>query len=72
MRLYFAATLAGALVHDVFGLALVAFLTFAIGNAGFFAIVAGVLAFTLGLMLVYGVLTCRAVERIVLGSVVFG
>ncbi len=67
VRLYFAAPLAGALVHDVFGLALVAFLAFAIGSTGFFAIVAGVLAFTLALMLAYGALTCRAVERIVLG-----
>lgn len=67
IRLYFAAPLAGALVHDVFGLFLVAFLAFAIGASGFFAIVAGVLAFTVGLIVVYGVVTARAVERVVLG-----
>lgn len=32
--LYFAAPMAGALVHDVFGLFLVAFLAFAIGSSG--------------------------------------
>ena len=64
--LYFAAPLAGALVHDVFGLFLVAFLAFAIGAEGLLAIVAGVLAFTVGLMAAYGALTARAVERVVL------
>ena len=67
IRLYFAAPLAGALVHDVSGLFLVAFLAFAIGASGFFAIVAGVLAFTVGLIVVYGIATTHAVERVVLG-----
>lgn len=66
--LYFAAPMAGALVHDVFGLFLVAFLALAIGSSGFFSIVAGVLAFTIGLMAVYGLVTARAVERAVLGG----
>ncbi len=65
--LYFAAPLAGALVHDVFGLFLVAFLAFAIGAEGFFAIVAGVLAFTACLMALYGLMTACAVERAILG-----
>lgn len=66
VRLYFVAPLAAALVHDAFGLVLVAFLTFALGAQGFAAIVAGVLGFTVSLMGVYGVLTARAVERLVL------
>lgn len=66
VRLYFMAPLAGALVHDVFGLCLVAFLTSALGAEGFFAIVGGVFTFTLGLMLAYGLLTVRAVERVAL------
>ncbi|MFR3451438.1 MAG: FtsX-like permease family protein [Collinsella sp.] len=66
LALYFAAPLAGALVHDVFGLFLVAFLAFALGAEGLFAIVAGVLAFTIGLMATYGAITARAVERVVL------
>lgn len=67
IRLYFAAPLAGALVHGVFGLPLVAFLAFAIGANGLFSIVAGVLALTVGLMAAYDVVTARAVERVVLG-----
>ena len=66
LALYVAAPFAGALVHDVFGLFLVAFLAFALGAEGLFAIVAGVLAFTIGLMAVYGAITARAVERVVL------
>lgn len=65
--LYFAAPLAGAFVHDVFGLFLVAFLAIAIGSEGFFAIVAGVLTFTACLMALYGLLTACAVERAILG-----
>lgn len=64
--LYFAAPMAGALVHDVFGLFLVAFLAFAIGSSGFASIVAGVLAFTIGLMAVYALVTAHAVERAML------
>lgn len=66
VRLYFVAPLVGALIHDVFGLFLVGFLTFALGVQGFFAIVGGVLAFVVVLMGVYGLLTARAVERTVL------
>lgn len=66
VRLYFVAPLGGALIHDVFGLFLVGFLTFALGVQGFFAIVGGVLAFVVVLMGVYGLLTARAVERTVL------
>lgn len=65
--LYFAAPMAGALVHDVFGLFLVAFLAFAIGSSGFASIVAGVLAFTIGLMAAYALVTAHVVERVVLG-----
>lgn len=64
--LYFAAPMAGALVHGVFGLFLVAFLAFAIGSSGFASIVAGVLAFTIGLMAVYALVTAHAVERAML------
>lgn len=66
VRLYFVAPLVGALIHDVFGLFLVGFLTFALGVQGFFAIVGGVLTFVVVLMGVYGLLTARAVERTVL------
>lgn len=66
VRLYFVAPLVGALIHDVFGLFLVGFLTFALGVQGFFAIVGGVLTFVVVLMMVYGLLTARAVERTVL------
>ncbi len=50
---------------------LVAFLAFALGAEGLFAIVAGVLAFTVGLMAAYGAITARAVERVVLLLVAF-
>ena len=50
VRLYFVAPLVGALIHDVFGLFLVGFLTFALGVQGFFAIVGGVLTFVVVLM----------------------
>lgn len=66
VRLYFCAPLVGAFIHDLFGLVLVAFLTFALGSQGFFAIVAGVLAFTVALMALYAFMTARAVERVVL------
>lgn len=66
VRLYFVAPLVGALIHDVFGLFLVGFLTFALGAQGFFAIVGGVLTFVVVLMGVYGLLTARAAERTVL------
>lgn len=66
--LYFAAPFAGAMVHDVFGLFLVAFLAFALGTSGFFAITGGVLLFTAALLAVYGVLTSLAVERLCLAD----
>jgi len=69
VRLYFCAPLAGAFIHDLFGLVLVAFLSFALGVQGFFAIVAGVLGFTVMLMAVYALMTARAVERVVLPRV---
>lgn len=46
-----------------------AFLSFALGVQGFFAIVAGVLGFTVMLMAVYALMTARAVERVVLPRV---
>ena len=66
---YFCAPLAGAFIHDLFGLVLVAFLSFALGVQGFFAIVAGVLGFTVMLMAVYALMTARSVERVVLPRV---
>lgn len=69
VRLYFCAPLVGAFIHDLFGLVLVAFLSFALGVQGFFAIVAGVLGFTVMLMAVYALMTARAVERVVLPRV---
>lgn len=65
--LCFGAPLAFALVHDVFGLMLVGFLSFVFGSASFMLIVADVLGFTLVLMTAYAWLTCRACERLLLG-----
>lgn len=65
--LCFGAPLAFALVHDVFGLMLVGFLSFVFGSASFVLIVADVLGFTLVLMTAYAWLTCRACERLLLG-----
>ena len=67
VALCFAAPLAGALVHDVFGLMLVGFLALVFGSASFALIVADVLGFTLVLMAAYGVVTARACERLLLG-----
>ncbi|MDO4437697.1 MAG: ABC transporter permease [Coriobacteriaceae bacterium] len=66
VRLCFAAPLLGALVHDVFGFALVAFLSSALGVQSFASIVAGVLALTVGFIGVYSLLTERAAERLAL------
>ena len=65
--LCFGTPLAFALVHDVFGLMLVGFLSFVFGSASFVLIVADVLGFTLVLMAAYAWLTCRACERLLLG-----
>lgn len=62
----FAVPLVGALVHDVFGLALVYFLAAVFESASFGLIVAGTLGFTVVLMVVYGVLTCRVCERLLM------
>lgn len=66
VRLCFAAPLAGALIHDVFGLVLVAFLALVLGSASFALVVAGVLGFTVAIMAAYYLITCRACERLLL------
>lgn len=66
VRLSFAAPLGCALVHDVFGLILVAFLALVLGSGSFALVVAGTLAFTLALMGAYYRITCRACERLLL------
>ena len=66
VRLCFAAPLAGALIHDVFGLVLVAFLALVLGSASFALVVAGVLGFTVAIMGAYYLITCRACERLLL------
>ena len=66
VRISFFAPIAGALVHDVFGLILVAFLAIVMGSSSFAFVVAGVLAFTLSLMGAYYFITCRACERMLL------
>lgn len=67
IRLYFAAPVGFALVHDVFGLILVGFLALGIGSSSFFLIVGGVLALTLGIMAVYYLLTRHMCARMLLG-----
>ena len=66
VRLCFTAPLTGALVHDAFGLVLVAFLALVLGSASFSLVVAGVLACTCGLMGAYYRITCRVCERLLL------
>lgn len=68
IRLYFAAPLAGACVHDVFGLALVAYLSWALGSVGFGSIVAATALGILALMLAYYLLTVRACENMLLAG----
>ena len=68
VRVYFAVPLAFALVHDAFGLFLVVFLAVAMGSGSTALIIGCVLAFTLVLMGVYYVLTCRASERLLFGA----
>ncbi|WP_251212632.1 FtsX-like permease family protein [Adlercreutzia murintestinalis] len=62
----FALPMAFALVHDVFGLALVAFLAYTLGSAQFPVIVAGVVGVTVALLGVYYLITCRECGRMLL------
>ena len=62
----FAAPLAFALVHDVFGLALVAFLAYMLGSSQFPVIVAGVVGVTVALLGAYYLITCRECGRMLL------
>ncbi len=66
---YFAAPLAFALVHCVFGLALVGFLAAALGSSSFAVIVAGTVGGTVAFLGVYYLVTSLACERMLLGSV---
>lgn len=65
---YFAVPLAFALVHCVFGLALVGFLAATLGSSSFVAIVAGTIGVTVALLGSYYVFTARASERMLLGT----
>lgn len=62
----FALPLAFALVHDVFGLALVAFLAYMLGSSQFPVIVAGVVGVTVALLGAYYLITCRECGRMLL------
>ena len=62
----FAAPLVFALVHDVFGLALVAFVASVLGSAQFPLIVAGVVGVTAALLGAYYLITCRECGRMLL------
>ena len=64
----FAAPLVFALVHDVFGLALVAFVASVLGSAQFPLIVAGVAGVTAALLGAYYLITCRECSRMLLPS----
>lgn len=63
---YFVAPMAFALVHAVFGFALIGFLAFVLGSAHYAVITGAVVAVTLALMAVYYVITCRESQRILL------
>lgn len=60
---YFAAPFAGALVHCIFGLALIAFLAFALGSGQFPVIVGATIGITFLLMVAYYALTCHQCTR---------
>ena len=60
---YFAAPFVGALVHCIFGLALIAFLALSLGSGQFPLIVGGTIGVTFVLMLAYYALTCRQCAR---------
>ncbi len=64
----FALPLAFALVHDIFGLALVAFLAYVVGSSQFPIIVAGVIGTTAILLGVYYLITCRECSRMLLSK----
>lgn len=63
VAVFFGASVALALVHDAFGLALVSLLAFAVGSAGFGATAAATVALVVAIMGAYGVATARACER---------
>lgn len=70
VRVCFAVPLVFALVHDVFGLALVVFLAVVLGSGSTVPIIADVLGFTLSVMGAYYLITCRVCERMLLGCAV--
>lgn len=63
---YFAAPLAFALVHAVFGLALVGFLALTLGSSSYALITESVIALTVAFLTGYYLLTCRECERILI------
>ncbi len=65
---YFGAPLAFALVHCVFGLALIGFLAFVLGSSSFALIAAGTVVGTVCLLGVYYAITSRACEKMLLSS----
>lgn len=64
----FALPLAFALVHDVFGLVLVAFLAYVVGSSQLPVIIAGVVGITVALLGVYYLITCRECSRVLLSK----
>lgn len=66
---YFGTPLVFALVHCVFGLALVGFLAFVLGSSSFAVIAAGTIGGTVALLGVYYVVTTRACERMLLRGI---
>lgn len=60
---YFAAPVAMALLHDVFGLALVGAIASLMGSASFCLVAGGTVLVTVALMAAYYALTCRACAR---------
>lgn len=67
IALYFVAPCAFALVHDVFGLTLVALLAFAVGSGGFLVMVGCTIALVIAIMGIYGTITARSCERVLIG-----
>ena len=64
----FAAPVAFALVHDVFGLVLVALLAYAVGSAGFGMTAFATIAVTVAILGAYGIATARSCERALVGQ----
>lgn len=67
--LYFGAPLVFALVHCIFGLALIGFLAFVLGSSSFVLICTATISGTIVLLALYYVITSRVCEKMLLPQV---